>query len=314
MTTIIHGTPLSPKHLLQQLYGRSFCVSFASPYQVDGCIEMQDPEGMLLLDNGAFSHWRKGRGRIDREAFFAWANAVQDRCAVAVAVIPDVIQGNEDQNWLEAAYAIRGLSRHTERLMFVWHMDDSLDQLRRAARLFNFVAIGSCSEFDVQRNRAGYLERLRAASAVLDYVERFHQRRPWVHLMRGLAVFPEAIRFESADSSNVARNHCRTRGAPDHVAAMVERIEQPILEARNLAPRGVAHRTTNFIDERENAMTRGAKLTTLWNAMRWDRKGMVNGVEHVLVVREPFTESVPLDELTDEEIDRLLAGTKLALV
>lgn len=241
---LIHGTPITPVALLDQLRGESFCVSFAAPCQLERCIELQDPEGMLLLDNGAFSHWRAGKGQIDRGAFFEWANDAQARCPVAVAVIPDVIEGSEEQNWMEAAIAVRELSDFPERLCFVWHMNDSLAQLKRAALLFNFVAIGSCAEYDVQKNRAGYLARLRAASAALDYVERFYGRRPWVHLMRGLAMLPKAIRFESADSSNVARNHCRTKGNAGHVAAMAARLRACVAAVPRVI--GQTFETDNF--------------------------------------------------------------------
>jgi hypothetical protein len=244
MNRIIHGTPITPAALLDQLAGESFCVSFAEPRQLERCIELQDPEGMLLLDNGAFSHWRAGKGQIDRVAFFEWANEAQHYCPVAVAVIPDVIEGSEEQNWMEAAIAVRELSDFPERLMFVWHMDDSIEQLKRAALLFNFIAIGSCAEFDVQKNRKAYLARLREASAVLDYIEIFDGRRPWVHLMRGVAVLPEAIRFESADSTNIARNHCRTKGTERHVAAMAARLKAKV----KAVPRafGRTYETDNF--------------------------------------------------------------------
>lgn len=244
MNRLIHGTPITPAALLEQLAGESFCVSFAAPHQLERCIELQDPEGMLLLDNGAFSHWRAGKGQIDRNAFFTWANEAQHYCPVAVAVIPDIIGGDEEQNWMEAAIAVRDLSDFPERLMFCWHMNDSLAQLKRAALLFNFIAIGSCAEYDVQKNRPAYLARLREASAVIDYVEKFYGRRPWVHLMRGLAMLQKAIRVESADSSNVARNHCRTKGKPGHVGAMAARLKAEV----KAVPRaiGQTYETDNF--------------------------------------------------------------------
>jgi len=227
---ILHGTPITPKRHLDQLAGESFCVSFAAPEQLDDAIRLQDPEGMLMLDNGAFSHWRAGRGQIDPFEFFSWANAAQDACPVAVAVIPDVIQGTEAENWEHAELALQ-LSEYPERLMFVWHMDDSIANLRRAALLFNFVAIGSCGEYDIQKNKPGFLARLRHAMATIDYCERFHARRPWVHLMRGNGILHRAIRVDSSDSSNIARNHCRTKHRTNHVNEMARRVAAPILAA-----------------------------------------------------------------------------------
>lgn len=246
---VIHGTPITPAALLDQMAGESFCVSFADPRQIEKIIKLQNPNGMLLLDNGAFSHWKQGKGQIDRQKFFDWANDIQRQSDVAVAVVPDIIEGDEEQNWMEAAYAVRELSDFPERLAFVWHMDDSMEQLKRAATLFNVVAIGSCAEYDIQKNRPAYMQRLKEASRMLDWVEVSRGRRPWVHLMRGVAVLPEAIRFESADSTNVARNHNRTRGQPEHVATMVARVNQPTALAAAQAKVGPTSKTSNFDDE-----------------------------------------------------------------
>lgn len=248
---IVHGTPITPRRLLAQLAGGSFCVSFARPEQLEDAIALQGADGILLLDNGAFSTWKTTGAPIDRAAFFAWANDAQARSPVAVAVVPDIIGGDESANWIEAAYAVRELSDFPERLCFVWHMNDSLARLKEAAALFNFVAIGSCAEYDVQTNRRAYMARLRAASAQLDYVEHWYGRRPWVHLMRGLAVLKDCVRFESADSSNIARNHCRTKREPDHVRTMAARIAAPIALAAAAAPRSSHGSPSNFGDSPE---------------------------------------------------------------
>ena len=51
---IVHGTPITPRHLLDELKGESFCVSFAAPRDLDTVIDLQDPTGILILDNRAF--------------------------------------------------------------------------------------------------------------------------------------------------------------------------------------------------------------------------------------------------------------------
>jgi hypothetical protein len=223
---VLHGLPITPAHLLEQLAGESFCVSFADPRQTDRAIALQDPRGMLMLDNGAFSHWRSGRGKVDAPAFFAWANGVQARSAAAVAVVPDVIEGSELENWAEASSA-RELSAYPDRLMFVWHMNDSLEQLARAAQTFRYIAIGSCAEYDVQRARKAYLARLEQARQVIEAAG----TKPWVHLMRGTSCATEAIWVQSTDSTNVARNHCRTKGQPEHVRAFADRIQDGVDDA-----------------------------------------------------------------------------------
>lgn len=247
---VVHGTPITPAHLLNELRGESFCVSFFCPRQLEQVLPLQDKNGILVLDNGAFSIWKQAQGakQIDRDAFWKWANEVQARCQQAVAVIPDVITGTEEQNWIEASYAVRyGMSKFPERTMFIWHMNDSIDNLARACRLFNFIGIGSCAEYDVQKNPAGYRKRLSEAARVVRGVELVHGRRPWVHLMRGLGVLSQALWAQSADSTNVARNHCRTKGKVDeHVKKMSNRIRAAVAKAAAKAPLADAVPTSNF--------------------------------------------------------------------
>jgi hypothetical protein len=58
-------------------------------------------------------------------------------------------------------------------------------------------------------------------------------RRPWIHLMRGLAVFKDVAWADSADSTNVARNHSRLRDShgDDRARELAQRIEEPIQAA-----------------------------------------------------------------------------------
>ena len=107
---VVHGLPITPKGLMNELRGESFCVSYATcgPAVVDRAVELVNKNGILVVDNGAFSVWKSGKGAIDRDGFFRWSNEILGRCEVAVAVIPDVIEGSEADNWLEAAWAVRG--------------------------------------------------------------------------------------------------------------------------------------------------------------------------------------------------------------
>lgn len=250
---VVHGTPITPIRLLENMRGESFCVSHFAPAQLDMCINLMrgQHDQVLILDNGAYSHWQAGGGSIDREKFWTWANEAQGRCDHAVAVIPDVIEGSEQDNLLECSWAVReGMADYPERCMAIWHLDDSIEQLKTFCRLFNFVGLGSCAEFDVQKNKAGYLARLREASAVIDYVEMRYARRPWIHLMRGLGMFPKAIRFESADSCNVAMNHHRYRDSEGENRAqfIADRTWNKVHDASREAGVGHTFHTTNFED------------------------------------------------------------------
>jgi hypothetical protein len=182
-------------------------------------------DGLLLLDNGAFTTWKQGE-TFDEAGFWDWANETMSSVPQAVAVIPDVIGGNEEDNWMAAARAVRGrLAQYPERCMYIWHTNDSQAMLKKACLLFNFVGIGSCAEHDIQRQWRAFYERIREANAVIEYVDQFYGRRPWVHVMRGLGKASQFARFDSADSSNLARNHWRSKGTIDHVWRMARRIE-----------------------------------------------------------------------------------------
>lgn len=243
---IVHGTPITPKHWLEELAGESFCVSFADPRQLDQVLLLQDPDGVMLIDNGAWSVFRKGGGQLDRVGFFKWANEIQWCCDVAVSVIPDVIGGSVEENWLEASYAVHHLSDFPERLMYVWHMTEPLEHLVRAARLFNFIGIGSCGPYDVEHHRREYRHRLKLAFTALQHVHHRFERRPWVHLMRGLAVYRDHVAADSADSTNVARNHRRGGPVPGHVRGLADRIRAPIETRYRMARPAPPVRQSNF--------------------------------------------------------------------
>jgi hypothetical protein len=57
---VIHyfGTPITPRPALHALAGRSFCVSFADPRDVEVCHEIGES---VMLDNGAYSFWTQDR-------------------------------------------------------------------------------------------------------------------------------------------------------------------------------------------------------------------------------------------------------------
>ena len=104
--TTVFGLPLNPTPLLEQLKGASFCVSYGTRgklgKQLDQAIRLVGDNGILLVDNGAFSAHQSGIDTMSDESYlegFAdWANDILARCPVAVAVIPDVIGGTWQQN------------------------------------------------------------------------------------------------------------------------------------------------------------------------------------------------------------------------
>ena len=243
---LVHGTPITPKRLLPQLEGKSFCVSYMRPEQLNETIELVGKDEILILDNGAFTAWKKGFTLDDAwwNGYYAWANDAMDRCPNAVCVIPDVINGNEAENLQLVAEAIKGNKiKYPERAMAIWHMNESFEQLEKLFRIFNFIGFGSCADVDIAKNKPGsaYMEKIKEAWAFMGYWEmKYGIEKPWIHMMRGLGVLHK-IGFDSADSCNIAMNHWRKKHTEvNHVGNFAARLEAKVYHLNDNEPLKIA--------------------------------------------------------------------------
>ncbi|MGH2834419.1 MAG: hypothetical protein ACRDK2_16735 [Solirubrobacteraceae bacterium] len=64
-----HGTPITPKWMLGELAGQSFCVSFSDPRDIEAVHEIGQS---VMLDNGAYTAWSKGTP-TDWPAYYNWS-------------------------------------------------------------------------------------------------------------------------------------------------------------------------------------------------------------------------------------------------
>lgn len=227
---VVFGLPLNPAHLLEQLRGQSFCVSYYHRgrlgHQLQQAIDLVADDGILLIDNGAFSAWQNGE-TLDWnhwQRYAEWAYDILSRCPQAVAVVPDVICGTEQENW-ELYNEFMSMT-DMDRCMPVWHMHESLDYLRHLASAGSYVAIGSSGQYaKVGTNK--WHKRIRAAMRTLDRCTlRCGMARPWVHMMRAQSEM-HRYAFDSCDSCNVAVNHNRWRKrnpGDEHVFRMASPI------------------------------------------------------------------------------------------
>lgn len=205
-----HGTPLTPQSELQKMAGKNFCVSFANPQNADWC----ERHGQSVMwDNGAFTIHRKG-GALDPSAFAAW---VEPRLAHPHwAVVPDVIGGDPD-----AQRALIAQWPHPRELSApVWHMGLSLDWLLELADTWPRVCFGS--SHDVWQ--VGSPDWARKCDAAWNEMER-RGLRPWVHMLRGLAMSGDQWPFASADSANVARNFKCSQICPERMARRIDAVQ-----------------------------------------------------------------------------------------
>lgn len=195
-----HGTPITPLRVLDQMAGRSFCVSYAAPDQVARCHELAGDTGRVMLDNGAFSFWKAGTP-TDWPGFYRWANTWLDAHPTTWAVIPDVIGGTVAEN----DELIRAWS-FGDRGAPVWHVHEPLDRLAQLAGEWPRVCIGSSGEYRNPGSPA-WTARMDAAFNVL--LPAGGRPACELHMLRGMQFSNWHYPFASVDSTDVARNHCR---------------------------------------------------------------------------------------------------------
>ena len=211
-----HGTPITPREKLYELAGRHFCVSYADPRDVRVCHEIGQS---VMLDNGAFTAWTQGRA-VDWYAWAAWIDPWLDY-PTTWCVLPDSIDGGEEENDRLLAYSwnVPGAP--------VWHLHESIDRLLRLADTRARICFGSSGAY----RDIGTDQWHRRISEAFDALSERHQRLPWVHMLRGLALAGSEYPFASADSTNAARNHAGSHKqrpkAPGLIAAEVDARQCP---------------------------------------------------------------------------------------
>lgn len=209
-----HGTPITPRTKLMELGGRSFCVRYGEHRDIEVCHNIG--EG-VMLDNGAFSFWRQSRA-TDWPGYYDWCEPWLDY-RTTWAVIPDVIDGSEEENdLLLASWFQRRLPRGAP----VWHLDESIDRLKRLCHGYERVCIGSSGVYDI----VGSPEWHRRMERAMDSLCGSGSPPAWLHMLRGLSLAGSRYPFASADSTNIARNHSRN-GCPVKMATAIDARQCP---------------------------------------------------------------------------------------
>lgn len=196
-----HGTPIggARRDVARFLLGRHALVSF---YRPDDLPAVMDCCQSFVLDNGAFSHWKAGRGEIDFRAYQEWVESVCHHPAYDWCLIPDIIDGSEEQNrqlvlkWMETESRTHGVP--------VWHLHDSLDYLDWLVSQFSRVALGSSGQWSIPGTIAWWQRMSDAMQVTCDGSGR---PRTKLHGLRMLNpdVFTR-LPLASADSTNAAVN------------------------------------------------------------------------------------------------------------
>lgn len=213
MTIHYHGTPLTPRDQLWLMAGKNFCVSFANPNDAEICQRIGQS---VMWDNGAFSLYTRGTA-VNWAAYYKW---LEPRLGHPHwAVIPDVIDGDLNAN----KALIAEWPFPADLGAPVWHMGEPIDALIEYADDFGRVCFGSSGAYwqvgsDIWSRRCD--------EAFNELTRR--GLRPWVHMLRGMAVAGKRWPFASVDSVNVARNFKDTNSCPEAMARVIDAVQCPV--------------------------------------------------------------------------------------
>lgn len=138
-----HGTPVggTEKDAIEFIQGRHCLVPFAYPEQLKFVMPYCQS---FILDNSAFTYWKQG-GQLDINAYLDWVKPISKHPAFDWCLIPDVIDGVEQDNkdlvmrWLQSGSKIRGVP--------VFHFHESLEWLEWLVDHCEMVALGSSGQW-----------------------------------------------------------------------------------------------------------------------------------------------------------------------
>jgi len=228
-----HGTPCGAtrEDVARFLKNRHALISFYRPEDIGTAAEVCQS---FCIDNGAFSAWKQNK-TIDWEAYYDFVEEWHRHPSFDWAIIPDVIDGSEEDNDAlieEWPNRLGGIP--------VWHMHESLERLDRLCSWYR-LAIGSSGDYATVGNDRWWRRMAEAMQVVCPE----GKPRTRLHGLRMLdpAVFT-ALPLASADSTNAVRNSSSYArfgmytppNASTRMAIIAERIEAHQSAALWVAP------------------------------------------------------------------------------
>jgi len=184
---------------VQLAEGRHVFISYAAPSILDLVSKVCSS---FSLDNGAFSAWKSGK-EMAYDGFVQFVKRWHRHPAFDWAVIPDVIDGTEEENdeYIER-WPYKSLGRGVG--VPVWHLHESFERLERLVNQFHRIALGSSGDFDKVGSTVWWNRMKEAMSIICDKVGRPKAK---LHGLRMLnpKVFSK-LPLSSADSTNAEYN------------------------------------------------------------------------------------------------------------
>jgi hypothetical protein len=196
-----HGLPITPATAaLRAISGGHAFVSFRHPDQLTIAL---DAAQSFAVDNGAFSAWKSGNPVTNWSLFYEWVGELHRYPSFDFAVIPDVIDGDENANdslleewpWAKTAPHIGAP---------VWHLHESLERLSRLVLNFPRICLGSSGDYAQIGTAKWWTKMAEAMNVICD-----KNGRPCAKIHGLRMLNPEIYTrfpFASADSTNIGQN------------------------------------------------------------------------------------------------------------
>lgn len=204
-----HGTPLTPRSMLELMAGQCFCVPYPRPEGLRTVLRIAQA---VMFDNGAFSAFTRGLP-LNVPGFYEWLRPIL--APPHWAVISDIIGGSvADQRALIRTFPFR-----KDLGAPVWHLDEPLHHLFFLCDHWPRVCLGSAGPYWKVGGPswAGRMDEVFNALA-----QRYHPL-PWIHGLRMLGQGGERWPLASADSTNVAQNF--KPGCPKCMANRIDAVQ-----------------------------------------------------------------------------------------
>lgn len=197
-----HGTPIggTAQDAARFLMGRHALVPFKYPAQLGTALDVCQS---VVLDNSAFSFWQSGEGEVDVAKYHNWVHKLAGHPNLDWCLIPDKIDGTEDDNidlvelWLRMGSKVQSVP--------VWHLHESMDWLLHLCTNFQTVALGSSGTWKTPGTGPWWS---RIAEAMEHICDDYGRPPCKLHGLRMLDpdIFTR-LPLASADSTNVAVNN-----------------------------------------------------------------------------------------------------------
>jgi hypothetical protein len=157
----------------------------------------------FAVDNSGYSAWKSGNPVTDWKFYYEWVGELHRYPQFDFAVIPDVIDGTEEENdALLTEWPWRLTAPHVGAP--VWHLNESLDRLDRLVSQWPRICLGSSGEFAQIGTPKWFTRMAQAMDVICD-----KSGRPCAKIHGLRMLDPEIFTrfpFASADSTNIARN------------------------------------------------------------------------------------------------------------